>query len=198
MSNPATTVMNENIGSGQRPLINSTYLAMFIFIGAELMFFSGLIGAFLLLKISAANWPPPGQPTLPVFVTGINTFLLLTSGYFMSRTWSIPKNRTLLLRYMLAASILGGVFLAIQGYEWFRLVGFGLTLQSSVYGAIFYLLIGAHAMHVAGGLVWLLTITILSIKGIVYPNELNKLKACALYWFFVVLLWPILYILVYF
>ncbi|MCH7494831.1 MAG: heme-copper oxidase subunit III [Candidatus Marinimicrobia bacterium] len=198
MSNPAATVMNENIGSGQRPLINSTYLAMFIFIGAELMFFSGLIGAFLLLKISAANWPPPGQPTLPVFVTGINTLLLLTSGYFMSRTWSIPKNRTLLLRYMLTASILGGVFLAIQGYEWFRLVGFGLTLQSSVYGGIFYLLIGAHAVHVAGGLIWLLTITILSAKGIVYPNELNKLKACALYWFFVVLLWPFLYILVYF
>lgn len=198
MSNPAATVMNENIGSGQRPLINSTYLAMFIFIGAELMFFSGLTGAFLLLKISAANWPPPGQPTLPVFVTGINTFLLLTSGYFMSRAWSIPKNRTLLLRYMLIASILGGIFLAIQGYEWFRLVGFGLTLQSSVYGGIFYLLIGSHAVHVAGGLIWLLTITILSAKGIVYPNELNKLKACGLYWFFVVLLWPFLYILVYF
>lgn len=198
MSNSAATVMNENVGSGQRPLINSTYLAMFIFIGAELMFFSGLIGAFLLLKISAANWPPVGQPTLPVFVTGINTLLLLTSGYFMSRTWSIPKNRTLLLRYMLTASILGGVFLAIQGYEWFRLVGFGLTLQSSVYGGIFYLLIGAHAVHVAGGLIWLLTITVLSVKGIVYPNELNKLKACAIYWFFVVLLWPVLYILVYF
>lgn len=198
MSNSAATVMNENVGSGQRPLINSTYLAMFIFIGAELMFFSGLIGAFLLLKISAANWPPTGQPTLPVFVTGINTLLLLTSGYFMSRTWSIPKNRTLLLRYMLTASILGGVFLAIQGYEWFRLVGFGLTLQSSVYGGIFYLLIGAHAVHVAGGLIWLLTITVLSVKGIVYPDELNKLKACAIYWFFVVLLWPILYILVYF
>ena len=198
MSNPAATVMNENVGSGQRPLINSTYLAMFIFIGAELMFFSGLIGAFLLLKISAANWPPAGQPTIPVFVTGINTLLLLTSGYFMSRTWSIPKNRTLLLRYMLTASILGGVFLAIQGYEWFRLVGFGLTLQSSVYGGIFYLLIGAHAVHVAGGLIWLLTITVLSVKGIVYPDELNKLKACAIYWFFVVLLWPVLYILVYF
>ena len=198
MSNPATTVMNENIGSGQTPLINSTYLAMFIFIGAELMFFSGLTGAFLLLKISAANWPPLGQPTLPVFVTGINTVLLLTSGYFMSRAWSIPEKRNLLLRYMLTASILGGVFLAIQGYEWFRLVGFGLTLQSSVYGGIFYLLIGAHALHVAGGLIWLLTITALSIKGTVYPNELNKLKACAIYWFFVVLLWPFLYILVYF
>ena len=116
----------------------------------------------------------------------------------MSRAWSIPKNRTLLLRYMLIASILGGIFLAIQGYEWFRLVGFGLTLQSSVYGGSFYLLIGAHAVHVAGGLIWLLTITILSAKGIVYPNELNKLKACGLYWFFVVLLWPFLYILVYF
>ena len=47
---------------------------------------------------------------------------------------------------------LGGVFLLIQGYEWARLIHFGLTVSSSIYGGLFYTLIGFHAFHVAGAL----------------------------------------------
>ncbi|TFB08623.1 hypothetical protein E3V55_08035, partial [Candidatus Marinimicrobia bacterium MT.SAG.3] len=64
MSHMAVSAANENIGGAPKPLINSTYLAMFMFIGAELMFFSGFIGAFLLLRLSSADWPPVDQPTL--------------------------------------------------------------------------------------------------------------------------------------
>jgi len=52
------------------------------------------------------------------------------------------------------AAGLGGVFLLVQGYEWVRLVQFGLTLSSDAYGTTFYTLIGAHAAHVLGALVW--------------------------------------------
>ena len=198
MSHMAVSAANENIGGTPKPLINSTYLAMFMFIGAELMFFSGIIGAFLLLRLSAIDWPPVDQPTLPAFVTGINTILLLFSGYIASRIWNPFNNKDIVVRNLIFVSSLGLLFLSVQGYEWIRLIGFGLTLQSSVYGAIFYLLIGAHAMHVLGGLLWLFAITFLTIKSGIVETNLNKFRAALLYWFFVVLLWPILYFLVYF
>lgn len=198
MSHSAISTADETFGGALKPLINSTYLAMFMFIGAELMFFSGIIGAFLLFRLSAVDWPPLDQPTLPAFVTGINTILLLFSGYIASRIWDPFNNKNTVVRNLIIVSSLGLLFLSIQGYEWIRLIGFGLTLQSSIYGAMFYFLIGAHAMHVLGGLLWLIAITFLTINSGIIESNVNKLRAALLYWFFVVLLWPILYFLVYF
>jgi len=198
MSHSTISTADETFERAVKPLINSTYLAMFMFIGAELMFFSGIIGSFLLFRLSAVDWPPVNQPTLPAFVTGLNTLLLLFSGYIASQIWDPFNKKDTVVRNLIIISSLGLLFLSIQGYEWIRLIGFGLTLQSSVYGAIFYLLIGAHAIHVMGGLLWLIVITLFTIRsGIIKPN-LNKFRAALLYWFFVVLLWPILYFLVYF
>ena len=200
MNDTTADILVNRFKEAQKPIIKRMYLAMIMFIGAELMLFSGFIGAFLLLRLSSVDWPPPNQPTLPVFITGINTIVLLTSGFLMSRAWKSINNLSKHLRYMILASILGILFLSIQGYEWVKLVNYGLTLQSSVYGGMFYLIIGTHAIHVAGGLLWLLIITYLSINGTLgnSPKESNKFKASALYWFFVVLLWPFLYLLVYF
>lgn len=200
MNDTTADILLNKFEDTPKPIIKSVYLAMMMFIGAELMLFSGFIGAFILLKLSSADWPPPDQPTLPLFITGINTIVLLTSGFLMSRAWKFINNRSKQLWYMILASVLGILFLSIQGYEWIKLVNFGLTLQSSVYGGMFYLIIGTHAIHVAGGLIWLLTITYFSINGSSdnSENESNKFRASALYWYFVVLLWPLLYILVYF
>ncbi len=52
-------------------------------LGAETMFFAGLIGAFMVFRVGATNWPPPFQPRLPVGVTGVNTVILLISALTM-------------------------------------------------------------------------------------------------------------------
>ena len=44
-----------------------------MFLGAEAMFFAGLIGAYIVFRVGSAIWPPPFQPRLPVGVTGVNT-----------------------------------------------------------------------------------------------------------------------------
>ena len=63
------------------------------------------------------------------------------------------KNKFSLGRKWLGISILlGAFFLVFQGYEWIQLLKFGFTLSSSVYGGLFYLLIGAHGFHVMGAL----------------------------------------------
>src|SRR5262249_57871398 len=63
----------------RRPRLDNIRIAMLFLVCGEIMFFGGLISAFLVLRVSSALWPPPLQPRLPVGVTGVNPLLLLAS-----------------------------------------------------------------------------------------------------------------------
>lgn len=174
-------------------------LGLLIFLGTEAMFFAGLISAFLVLRAGSTEWPPPDQPRLPVAVTGVNTLVLLLSGYTVGRARSaIRRARTADLAWWLTlTALLGTVFLAIQGTEWVRLVGYGLRATSGVYGATFYTLIGCHGLHVLGGVLALLVVLRHAVRGGYSARDHVGVEACRLYWSFVVAIWPVLYALVY-
>jgi heme/copper-type cytochrome/quinol oxidase subunit 3 len=183
----------------RRPILENAQLATLVLIGGEIMLFGGLIAAFFTLRLSAPVWPPPLQPRLPVAVTGVNTLVLLSSSgmiVWAGRALRSEEARSLAWRLAVAAA-LGALFLAIQGSEWLRLIRFGFTVSSGAYAATFYTLIGAHAVHVVGALSWLTAMLILVTRGRFRDGRVAPLKACAMYWHFVVGLWPILYVTVY-
>jgi cytochrome c oxidase subunit 3 len=181
------------------PLVANAVLGMAMFLGAEVMFFAALVGAFLVLRLGAQVWPPPLQPRLPVEVTGVNTAILLLSGATMALALrAIGRgNQAGLPRYLGCTAGLGAVFLAVQGYEWTRLVHFGLTVSSGTYGATFYTLIGVHGAHVLGALVWLSVVLVAARRGRFTPRTHVPVTLCGMFWFFVVFVWPVLYVLVY-
>jgi heme/copper-type cytochrome/quinol oxidase subunit 3 len=183
----------------RRPRLDNVRLAMLFLLCGESMFFGGLISAFLILRVTSALWPPPLQPRLPVEVTGVNTLVLLASSVAM-----IAARRALergdargLVRRLLLVGGLGAAFLLVQGYEWVRLVGYGLTVSSGVYGSTFYTLIGTHAAHVVAAVVWVGVTGLLAARGRFAEGRTGAFRACAIYWHFVVALWPILYVAVY-
>ena len=92
--------------------------------------------------------------------------------------------------------LLGALFLVFQGYEWIQLLKFGFTLSSSVYGGLFYLLIGAHGFHVMGALA-ILIYAWYRIKTPGNPITPEGLFPFQMLWYFVVCVWPVLYVLVY-
>lgn len=171
---------------------------MVLFLSTEVMFFAALISAFLVLRAEAVLWPPPGQPRLPVGVTALNTVVLLASGCTMHRALIAPRGaQTGWIRWLVLTAGLGALFLAIQGYEWLQLIGFGLTTRSSLYGATFYTLVGAHGAHVLAALVVVLAVLRRATRGGYTPADHEGLDLCRLYWLFVVAVWPVLYVLVY-
>jgi heme/copper-type cytochrome/quinol oxidase subunit 3 len=179
--------------------VNNALLGMLLFLGTDLMFFVALIGAFLVFRLGSTDWPPLGQPRLPIAVTGANTAILLASGYTMFRAWRAIRadEQRGLFRALTVTAALGATFLIMQGSEWVRLVGFGLTMSSSVYGAIFYTLIGCHAVHVLGAMIWLFIVMALARQNRFSAKRHVALQLCGMYWFLVVALWPMLYALVY-
>jgi len=183
----------------RRPRLDNIRIAMLFLICGEIMFFGGLISAFLVLRVSAALWPPPLQPRLPIGVTGLNTLVLLASSVAMLAAARAAKrdDTPRLTGRLLIAAALGTVFLIVQGYEWFRLVSYGLTLSAGAYGGTFYTLIGTHAAHVVAGVLWVGMTILLAARGRFTDGRTGGLRACMIYWHFVVLMWPVLYVLVY-
>jgi heme/copper-type cytochrome/quinol oxidase subunit 3 len=185
-------------GAEGRPFSNAR-LGMLMLLGGEIMFFGGLVTAFLQLRLEAPVWPPPGQPRLPVGLTALNTLVLISSSWTLTRALRMIRagDRAGLVRWLGWTWGLGALFLVIQGVEWTRLVNFGLRVSSGIYGATFYTLIGIHGAHVMGAAAWLGGILWLARRGRFTPERHVPLECCAIYWHFVVALWPVLYVLVY-
>lgn len=176
--------------------VPSITLATLLFIGAELMFFAGLTSAHTIGKTMFPIWPPPDLPRLPVESTAFNTLVLLLSGVLVTVGGRKAERgeHAAAWRPLAIAFALGVAFVGLQGVEWVRMLGQGLTLQSSSYGGFFYLIVGAHGLHVLGGLVAFG----FALRGVARADiDRDAMLATRLFWLFVVLLWPVLYWRVY-
>jgi heme/copper-type cytochrome/quinol oxidase subunit 3 len=175
-------------------------LGILLFIVIEIMFFAGLISAFLVFRVGAEQWPPAGQPRLPLEMTAVNTFLLLLSGLTMHLSYkSLLSAKTgRFFALLVTTAVLGAVFLSVQGVEWVRLVKFGMTATANIFGGFFYALVGMHGLHVAGGLGALLFVLGRAWNKAYSAKEALGVDVCRTYWYFVVGLWPLLFTLIYF
>jgi len=178
------------------PVLPSQVLGMLIFVLAEIMFFAGLISAYMIVKAgSVGSWPPPGQPRLPAEETAFNTAALLLSGaalWWARRAYRVAPARA--VRPLLAAIGLGAFFVIFQGVEWVSLLRQGLTVTSSAHGSFFYLIVGAHALHAIAALVILAVVWAGIAQGKLVRNQF---AGAQVFWYFVVGMWPIIYYKVY-
>jgi cytochrome c oxidase subunit 3 len=67
-------------------------------------------------------------------------------------------------------------------------------MQSGTHGAIFYLIVGAHALHAVVAIAILTAIYFPMRRGTLRPSTFT---ATQIFWYFVVLLWPVIYLRVY-
>jgi cytochrome c oxidase subunit 3 len=181
--------------SSHSPVIPNGVLGMTLFVAAETMMFGGLISAFTIIRSSSLQWPPLGQPRLPFAETAVNTAALLLSGVFLFLAQrAYTRDRARALRPLGISLLLGAFFVLFQGAEWVALIREGVTITSSTMGSFFYLIVGMHALHAVGAL-GLLGHTWLRLRqGWLVQSQL---AAAQVFWYFVVGLWPILYLVVY-
>jgi cytochrome c oxidase subunit 3 len=125
----------------------------------------------------------------------MNTAALLVSGIVLVLAWFAFKRERSSARIPLLLSIaLGAFFVWFQGLEWMALLGEGLTIQSSSYGGFFYLIVGSHAAHAVAALAALAWAWVRLDKD---RLTLSQLATVSAFWYFVVLVWPVLYVKVY-
>ena len=93
---------------------------------------------------------------------------------------------------------LGALFLAVQGYEWVRLIGYGPARHvGRLRGDVLHADRSCTPPTCSAALVWL-GVALRLARARPFPRRARRvLRACAIYWHFVVALWPILYVAVY-
>jgi heme/copper-type cytochrome/quinol oxidase subunit 3 len=178
-------------------VLPNAVLGTAIFIGVEAMLFAGFVSAHTIVRANypPAFWPPPDQPRLPVEATAATTLMLLLSGVALWRSGRrFEEDPEAARPALLLAMALGAAFVGIQGMEWARLLAEGLTLQSSPYGAFFYVIVGAHASHAVPAIVVLAVMLARLQRGTL---DKDVFTAARMFWYFVVLVWPVLYVQVY-
>ena len=178
-------------------LIPSAVLGTLIFVGSEIMLFAGLISAHVIFRSGQIGqpWPPLGQPRLPFAETAVNSAALMVSGGILilaQLAYRVDRRRALIPLGM--SVILGAFFVGFQGVEWVGLIREGLTLQSSTYGSFFYLIVGAHAVHAVVAISCLAWAWTRLKRGTLTDTQFMGVQ---IFWYFVVLVWPVIYFQVY-
>jgi len=187
----------EEFKAGRSLGLDHRKLGMWLFLSSEIMFFGGLLAAFLHYKIN--NPSPAEHALLDVTLVGINTFILLTSSFTVVLGLDAIQhgNRRRLLLFLGLTMLLGAAFLAGQGYEFSDLYTHGMTLSSSVYGSSFFTLTGFHGLHVLIGILWAGLTLRKARLGRYDDGNYAGVELFGLYWHFVDIVWIVLFTLIY-
>jgi heme/copper-type cytochrome/quinol oxidase subunit 3 len=182
-------------------------LGMWVFLLSEVMFFSGLIGAYIVLRFAhPEHWAEPNV-VLNVPLTGLNTFILICSSVTMVKAFAAIEHgdQAGLRKWLLGTILLGATFLGIQVYEYIKLIEHGFVPMVSrysaeggpLYGSTFYTMTGFHGTHVTIGVLCLIFTAIQAFRGRYTKDNYAGVEIMGLYWHFVDLVWIILFTIVY-
>ena len=178
--------------------IPTTKFAMWLFLASEVMFFAGLIGAYIVLRSGAPEWPVVSEILNVPLVAG-NTFILIVSSVTMVRAFAAIEdgNPQGMRRMLIATAALGTIFLSIQAVEWSALLSEGTTPSTSVFGSIFFTLTGFHGLHVLGGVLTLVVVIVKAFRGAFTQASHGGVELMGLYWHFVDVVWIFLFTILY-
>lgn len=130
----------------------------------------------------------------------LNTLILVTSSITLTLSHKALKyDKRKPTIYWLAATVaLGAIFLFFQIEEYIEAYShLNLTLDSGIYGSIFFLMTGFHGLHVLLGGIILFVVLIRLMKGHFSAHDHFGYEAGAWYWHFVDVVWIMLFVFVY-
>ncbi|HET9599951.1 MAG TPA: cytochrome c oxidase subunit 3 [Acidimicrobiales bacterium] len=178
--------------------LSNNKLGMWLFLGSECLLFGGLISTYMLYRGRTQEGPKPSQ-IYDIPFTSISSFILLMSSLTMVLAVSASKHgdlrRTRL--WLCATAGLGSLFVGGQVYEFTAFYREGLGFTTSLFGSSFYTLTGFHGVHVSVGIIMLVSLVAILLRGRIDGNRAEVVDIVGLYWHFVDIVWIVIFTLVY-
>ena len=186
-------------------------LGMWVFLVTEVMFFGGLLVAYLLYRVwYPAAWSE-GSLELDILLGGFNTVVLIGSSLTMALAvraaqTGMPKAT---VRWLILTILLGLTFLVVKAFEYehkwalnhipgpnFQFEG-PHARQVEIFLSLYFALTGLHALHMIVGVSLLGVIAWMAHRGRFSPQWSTPVELAGLYWHFVDIVWIFLFPLLY-
>jgi cytochrome c oxidase subunit 3 len=183
---------------------------MWIFLLSDTFIFTCFLTSYMNVRISTTvPWPVPskvfalqvGGTEIPLLLIAIMTMVLITSSGTMAMAvnYGYRRNRANTTALMLITAGFGATFVAMQAFEWTKLIHEGVRPWTNPWGAAqfgssFFMITGFHGLHVSAGVVYL-TIVALRVWNGFYDRKgtYETVEIAGLYWHFVDLVWVFIF-----
>jgi nitric oxide reductase NorE protein len=160
---------------------------IWVLIFSELAAFGLFLGAFTVARAIHPAMFAAGQAALDSNLAGLNTIVLLTSGWAAARATKAaraggrPNSRC----WLAGAMALGGLFVALKLAEYAGEIGRGIGLETSPFFTLYFLLTGFHLLHVGLGIVIL--------AAVCRRAEASGVETGTAFWHMVDLIWIVMF-----
>ena len=165
---------------------------LWVAIGSMVMMFAGLTSAYI-VKRNQSNWedyPLPNEfffSTIAIVLSSVT--IILAKKAFNNRLMARYRKLTL------ATLILGITFVILQVLGFSHMWNIGLTLNSTVSVSFLYVIVGFHAIHVTGGIIALIIMSLQAFNSKRKNYSSISVDLIGTYWHFVDILW--IYLLIF-
>ena len=180
--------------------LSNEKLSMWVFLGSECLLFGGLISTYLLYRNRVSEGDGPrAADVFDIPFTSVSSFVLLMSSLTMVlavasiRRGDHHRTRT----WLLSTAALGAIFIAGQIYEFTAFYREGLGYTTNLSGSAFFTLTGFHGVHVSVGIIMLLSLFAMSMRGSLTTERAETVDIIGLYWHFVDIVWIVIFTVVY-
>jgi cytochrome c oxidase subunit 3/cytochrome o ubiquinol oxidase subunit 3 len=199
MADTATAPAGTHVPAHQTSTgLSNTKLAMWVFLGSDCLLFGALISTYLLLRHRAVQGLGP-EDVFDIPFTSVSSFVLLMSSLTMALAVAsltrgdVRRNRV----WLVTTAMLGATFIGGQVYEFTTFYREGLGYTTNIFGSAFYTLTGFHGVHVSVGIIMLMSLFVMSIRGKLGPERAETVEIVGLYWHFVDIVWILIFTVVY-
>ena len=183
----------------QIPLKENTKVAMWVFLGGEVVFFVSFNSLNYFNSLTQTDYETQFRSHLSIPIIALNTFILVTSSFFVVRALESIKHKDdekALRNNLIVVSVLGLLFLAGQAFEWTTLFNEGVNLKN-VYGSPFFTVTGIHGTHVFIGVLWIIYLLVVHHRLPFTKRSHLSVENFGLYWHFVDIVWIVLFTVIY-
>jgi cytochrome c oxidase subunit III len=166
---------------------------MWMAISAITMLFAAFTSAMVVRRGLSNDWAPTRLPE----ILYLNTLVLIASSITLegSRRSLAAGRINRFARGLCVTLALGFTFIAGQLIAWRQLASQGVYLATNPSSSFFFLLTGAHGIHLLGGIIALLYLVFWARKYTLAPRKHTAVDVTAMYWHFMDGLWIYLLLL---
>lgn len=190
--------MSEAVITNQTHDDSKTTLGFWIYLMTDCILFASLFATYAVLH-GGTFGNVTSRDIFDLDFVLVETLILLTSSFTCGLALLAARagHKKQLLSWFGVTFALGAAFLAMEIYEFSKLVDEGFSWQASAFLSAFFTLVGTHGLHILAGLIWIGVLSFWVLRRDLDQHAVRKFTLLAMFWHFLDVVWIFIFTMVY-